>query len=352
MIEKGKVKQSYGVAICRQMNGNAQVLLCRRRTTYEYGEFVLGKYDVNDLDKIKLLINCMTTSEKLDLLSWNFAQIWYRLMLEYPETENNTIVNKLREFDKQNPILSNSCYRSITQQQSQPIMNNKIQPIMNNKIQPVTQQQSHMDQLNKVPVKWSVIVGTNNYSNYSNNNSNNKSNNNNKWKHWKTRKHEKCTNLTRSYYICKKKYQSVMHLLKHIIEQSTDGQLLWEIPKGRAEKGESNLDAAIRETQEEVGIAVKSYSILFNINPYVYNECIFCRILYEIFTAEILEEYENHYFNTKHNREVDFVKWWSLDELHNLHNGMLGNNNSQYTNKVTIPIVKRYKKYKKTVRNN
>lgn len=72
-------KISFGVALCRRRAGKIEVLLVCKRYTYAYGDFVNGKYNSNDNDAIIKLLNQMTIDEKLDLLSLNFQQIWYRI---------------------------------------------------------------------------------------------------------------------------------------------------------------------------------------------------------------------------------------------------------------------------------
>lgn len=79
-----KIKESYGMAICRHKNNQSEILLCRRRTTYNFGEFVYGKYHPYDWIKITELINGMTTSEKIEILTFDFTHIWWKLNLRNP----------------------------------------------------------------------------------------------------------------------------------------------------------------------------------------------------------------------------------------------------------------------------
>lgn len=50
--------------------------------------------------------------------------------------------------------------------------------------------------------------------------------------------------------------------LKNLIAQSKSIRTIWEIPKGRKEHNESELNCAIREFEEETGINKKKYSLL------------------------------------------------------------------------------------------
>ena len=54
------------------------------------------------------------------------------------------------------------------------------------------------------------------------------------------------------------------------LENSKNGSLLWEIPKGKKEFMESDLDAAIREFEEETRIPITSYKLLRHNHPIKY----------------------------------------------------------------------------------
>lgn len=58
-------------------------------------------------------------------------------------------------------------------------------------------------------------------------------------------------------------YQDGEFLLS-LLSRSTNSDLLWEIPKGRIGKGESPVDSAIREFEEETGISKNMYQLLFD----------------------------------------------------------------------------------------
>lgn len=77
-----KIKKSYGIAICRNGKDGPEIFMCRKRVTYEFNEFVYGKYD--DRNKIYLLVNNMTHQEKNVILTFNFDRMWYQLTLEEP----------------------------------------------------------------------------------------------------------------------------------------------------------------------------------------------------------------------------------------------------------------------------
>jgi 8-oxo-dGTP pyrophosphatase MutT (NUDIX family) len=57
------------------------MLLVQRRNSYAYGDFILGKYDAADNDRLTVLFNGMTSEEKAVLATMNFDSIWHHLWL-------------------------------------------------------------------------------------------------------------------------------------------------------------------------------------------------------------------------------------------------------------------------------
>ena len=76
-------RTSMGVILCRRRdpaNGKLEVLLVRKRCTYAFADFVLGRYDTSE-SGVSELLDQMTHEELLDVVSLNFEQMWYRLWL-------------------------------------------------------------------------------------------------------------------------------------------------------------------------------------------------------------------------------------------------------------------------------
>jgi len=198
----GKTKYSYGIALCKMIDSTPYIFLLRRRLTYDFIEFVLGKYD--DWFKIKDLLNNMTASEKLDIMSGNFIQIWWRLSLD----------NKISD----------------------------------------------------------------------------------------------------NYKLCEKKYNLLdKALLKDYIKNSIDGEQLWEMPKGRIESHETPINAAIRETSEEVGVSNKQYKLLneeFNYITMAYD----VRYHMKFYLADVEQEIDMT-MKRRHIYEVDTVRWFSINDI-------------------------------------
>lgn len=74
-------KFSLGVACCRFNGNKPEIMLVRKRYTYAFNIFGHGKYNSGSNAELIGLFNGMTIEEKLDILSLNFMQIWYRLWL-------------------------------------------------------------------------------------------------------------------------------------------------------------------------------------------------------------------------------------------------------------------------------
>jgi ADP-ribose pyrophosphatase YjhB (NUDIX family) len=92
---------SSGIACCRRETetGPLQILLVRRRTTYEFQEFVFGKYKLKCLPRIKYLISRMTAVEQNELLLKNFDSIWWLATLKTKESRLDMYNKKLYKFN-------------------------------------------------------------------------------------------------------------------------------------------------------------------------------------------------------------------------------------------------------------
>lgn len=74
-------KISVGVACTRFTPTGMEILLVRKRYTYAFNKFVNGRYRSDNRNELISLFDDMTAEEKLDILSLNFTQIWYRIWL-------------------------------------------------------------------------------------------------------------------------------------------------------------------------------------------------------------------------------------------------------------------------------
>lgn len=73
---------SYGIALCKRgHDGIVRILMINKRYTYAFFAFVMHRFDIHNDDAIIALFDQMTIDERLDILSTNFAQMWYRIWL-------------------------------------------------------------------------------------------------------------------------------------------------------------------------------------------------------------------------------------------------------------------------------
>ncbi len=79
-----KERRSVGIACCRINAGTSEILMIHKRYTYAYNMFIHGMYCAQDSRKMIELFSDMTVDEKIDILSLNFSQIWYRVWLNSP----------------------------------------------------------------------------------------------------------------------------------------------------------------------------------------------------------------------------------------------------------------------------
>jgi 8-oxo-dGTP pyrophosphatase MutT (NUDIX family) len=96
----------------------------------------------------------------------------------------------------------------------------------------------------------------------------------------------------------------------------------WSIPKGRVEDGEHNVDAAIRETQEECNVDVSNWAIVHNLEPVKYTKT--KKILYPFVLFETQNKIDFDKFELKCNSfvpedkggfpEMDDFKWITIQE--------------------------------------
>lgn len=73
------IKRSYGIMLCsyNRPARRVEVLVVRRRTTYDFYDFIARP--TNNHARLIGMLNNMTCDEKLELLTLDFARIYYRL---------------------------------------------------------------------------------------------------------------------------------------------------------------------------------------------------------------------------------------------------------------------------------
>lgn len=223
------IKYSAGLACWRKTNifsetsdrfnykerGNEnkwEVLLIQKRYTYEYMDFVLGKYyNIRDKNMIRNNFGKMTYDEKMLILSMNFDYMWYHI--------------------------------------------------------------------------------------------------------WKCDNKNKCYEVAKNKF--QKKYGNKRNKLIKLMANTSCGNLFWEIPKGRIEKGEGRISAAVREFNEETNVPKRFYKILpdFNRKKKIIKSTMEYHMTYYIAITNGNFSISMNYNNSEQVKEVKNLKWFSFDKL-------------------------------------
>jgi 8-oxo-dGTP pyrophosphatase MutT (NUDIX family) len=125
----------------------------------------------------------------------------------------------------------------------------------------------------------------------------------------------------------KKKYLEEMNLSKikfnHLKElgmfeniNSKYPSTEWEIPKGKKNSNETNLQCAIRELKEETSLSINDYNIISCLDP-----------IHDVFMGTNNKEYKHIFYTALlhnnnnisidvKNNEIDEIKWFKWSELH------------------------------------
>lgn len=76
--DKSKPRNSAGIALCRYnfKKRNIEILFVKKRCTYWYTTFVLGRYYTRDDKRLLYMLSRMTPEEKLIILTMDYKTIW------------------------------------------------------------------------------------------------------------------------------------------------------------------------------------------------------------------------------------------------------------------------------------
>lgn len=268
-----KSKNSYGIALCRynkEKNNAVELLLVKKKVSYYFIDFVMAHYRKNDVKYLKYMFDNMSFSEKMDILSLRFEQIWYRAWGNIPE-KHFDLVDFYKQF-----------------------------------------------KFTRFPVKERLTSGE----------------------------------IYKMYFQKKNKFENNFlkdngRKLRSIIQQSTDCELIWEIPKGSIEEDEKSTDCAIREFYEETSIKYDKYKILYHLDPivisFIDNNVLYKTVYYIAVLREPTQDLTPriNFLNYNQICEIEAVKWVSLQEIKFL----------QMNKKVQSRLINMYKKIIKRFKN-
>lgn len=261
------VRRSAGIA-CFRFNeqGKAEILLVKKRHTYNFVAFVLGQYGKNDDKRIRSLFNGMTSVEKNTIKSLRFEWMWWTIWLKQPERN----INPEQLLEEKKNIEEESMWRYAYRKTA-----------TSNKINCETHSISHLKFYLKKRSKFSTFQEDNGKR------------------------------------------------LRRLMKGTTNADPIWEIPKGRKDPKETIRNCAIREFKEETGMGIDKYNMVFNINPiieshtsmnitYINNYFFAYYPSPDVYFANLYMDYSTS--------EIDCIRWVALDEIkfldrtHKLHN--------------------------------
>ena len=98
---------SCGVILCKKINDKYNVLMINRKDSLCYIDFLRGKYKIEDIEYIKILLNKITIKEKEKLLKMTFDELWVQLWNLSELTDVLKEKNDYREGSKKYELLKN-----------------------------------------------------------------------------------------------------------------------------------------------------------------------------------------------------------------------------------------------------
>lgn len=352
------VKTSYGIALCRIKNNAPEIIMVKKRLSYGFCAFVIGKYRKGNISDITNLLNDMTLQEKMDIMSLDFQFLWAKVWntdfvckntrpsqqtatdLEF----NDNIKNKrerlsAREMSASTQLpfsskqtivpLASGVHRGAWYTQSTPHAPLGVCEAASNTMSMPAASQHELTSVqharqcgiksNQFQIKAQRETKTINNIDCQTRGITQSVWNSSKYAAKENELHRSDTftyvqkntddenkrkkidvmRFHNSYIKGKNKFEYIISdggkQLKNMINRSTNASVIWEIPKGKQIPDETELDSAIREFFEETGISPEYYDILWDEPPLV-----------EYFT-DLGNTYCNKYFiaKTKHH------KFWS-----------------------------------------
>jgi ADP-ribose pyrophosphatase YjhB (NUDIX family) len=104
----GNINNSnFNINSVNEKNHKIKYLLVRRRDSHNYVEFLIGKYDINNISFLNTMFSEMTINERNNILTKDFDNLWNNLWGEKNKKKNKLGYNE--SYNKYN-ILKNGFY--------------------------------------------------------------------------------------------------------------------------------------------------------------------------------------------------------------------------------------------------
>ena len=81
---------SYGIIIFKTENKISKLLLINRKDSLCYIDFIRGKYDIDNIKYIQILIDKFSNTEKENIILYDFETLWKKLWLIEISVSANT----------------------------------------------------------------------------------------------------------------------------------------------------------------------------------------------------------------------------------------------------------------------
>jgi 8-oxo-dGTP pyrophosphatase MutT (NUDIX family) len=255
-VDEQKTKQSYGLAVCKFIDGILHVLMVKKKYSYSFFEFVFGKYPRFDRVKLEAMFDSMTYQEKTDILEMDFDKLWCKIVLNVPDDPNS--MGKSRTKLKR------------------PTGKKRFELAFQDGV-----------------IETDLIEGPSHRE-----------------KEWQT--------YVAKRQRFKDFIEDGGRRLRELINHSRSADPIWEIPKGRPDGDEKPIDAATREFTEETAGSPDNYKIIYDIQPikinYINAKCLY-RNEYFVAIANPNWIPAFQYNCYENNREVEELRWVSSNEV-------------------------------------
>ena len=104
---------SCGIILCKKVDDEYKVLMINRKDSLCYIDFLRGKYKIENIEYIKILLNKITVKEKEKLLNLTYDQLWCKLWNLNELTESMKEKNDYKEGLKKFELLKNRSIKDI-----------------------------------------------------------------------------------------------------------------------------------------------------------------------------------------------------------------------------------------------
>jgi len=271
---------SYGVILFRRnkfRQGGLEFLMIRRKNSFGFIDFMRGKYNVNDVEHLKIMFDEMSVEEKCMIMEKPFDTLW-REMWGIPDD----IVNNSHHKTEEN--MSRRKFECLAKRRS-----NSEDFLLDKNVFTPLNVYLPINQLKGNPPREDCSISN----------------------------AHQCINTNYGFNDVIEK-----NSLREYVETSSTiwYDTEWEFPKGRKDVFEKDLECAVREFEEETGISREKICVVSNLLPFEEHFIGSNKksYKYKYFLAQYNDTYDtNDTINSLNNfqpSEVSKMEWKTYDE--------------------------------------